>query len=112
MKAEYGDEYEVVESAVVDGQLVEKWKFVSYRATFARDPVDKFMIVTLVNHRVTNIAETLVGRANRQQPPIAPVQSKPDPFQQLEKLKGLHDAKIITDAEYEAKRKELLDQIR
>lgn len=62
VKAEFGDEYEVAESATVDGRLVEKWQFRSYRATFSRDPVDKFMFVTLTDHRVTNVEEVLIGR--------------------------------------------------
>lgn len=65
VKAEFGDEFTVIESATVDGRLVEKWKFISYRATFARDPVDKFMFVTLTDYRVTNVEEVLVGRRAR-----------------------------------------------
>jgi hypothetical protein len=109
VRAEYGDKYEVVESKQVDGKLIERWKFTSYRATFARDPIDKYMFVTLADRRVTNVDEMLVGRSGQ---PVQQAQPKMDTYEQLEKLKQLHDAKVITAEEYEAKRKLLLDQIR
>lgn len=109
VKSEYGDGYEVVESKQTDGKLIERWKFTSYRATFMRDPIDKYIFVTLADHRVRNVKEVLLGRS--EQPPQQ-AQPKLDPYEKLEKLKGLHDARIITDEEYEAKRKALLGQIR
>lgn len=108
VRAEYGDKYEIVESAVVEGKLVEKWKFTSYRAKFGLDSISKYMYVTLTDKFVTDVNEVLVEKAKRKKQKQSP---SLDPYEELSKLKQLHTKGIITDQEYETKRTLLLERI-
>ena len=40
-----------------------------------------------------------------------PTESEPDPLEQIEKLKDLHDAGAISDAEFQEKKQDLLDKV-
>jgi hypothetical protein len=50
-----------------------------------------------------------LGAAGVQAAPAAPAQ--PDPYEQLRKLDELRDQGVLTDAEFEAKKKQLLDRL-
>ena len=47
----------------------------------------------------------------RDQDELTVTEREEDPYEELQKLKGLYDEEIITQAEFEAKKTELLDQI-
>ena len=45
------------------------------------------------------------------QPETVVAESEPDPVEQLEKLKNLHDQGVVTDEEFEEKKQNLMDKI-
>lgn len=45
------------------------------------------------------------------QPDTVVAESEPDPVEQLEKLKGLHDKGVVSDEEFEEKKQKLMDKI-
>jgi hypothetical protein len=59
-------------------------------------------IVDLIRHRLS---------APTQAPAPAPTQAAPDPIEQLKRLGELRDAGVVTDAEFEAKKADLLSRL-
>jgi len=53
-------------------------------------------------------AEANMQAQQQQQPAAAPVESTTDQFAELEKLGQLRDQGILTDAEFDAKKKQIL----
>jgi hypothetical protein len=104
---EYGSDYEVVETKRMDGHQLERWRFTSYRATFARDPVDKYVFVSFKDQLVVGMSEELVGRSSTP----AQTTGSNDPLDKLERLKRLLDQGAITKEEYETKKRELLNKM-
>lgn len=108
VKSEYGSKFDIVKSDTSSGKLLVQWKFTSYRATFATDPIQKYMYVTFIDHRVSSVDEVYVGKPPKSKKAPA---SNDGPIEQLEKLKKLHFKGIITDDEYETKRTIFLNKI-
>jgi hypothetical protein len=52
-----------------------------------------------------------ISNANQPQVVQAAESSEPDPLDQLEKLKGLHEKGVVSDEEFEQKKSKLLDKI-
>lgn len=101
---EYGDDYEIVNVNDQDGHKLETWKFVSYRATSGRDPVDKLVFVLFRDGLVTRVWEERPDGSSL-------VEASPDPIRELEGLKRLLDLGAITNEEYENKKRQILDRM-
>ena len=89
----------------MDGQQREVWKFPSYRARFAPDPIEKHLIVAFTDGRVSDVYEEWHDRKDRS------TSTSDDPIRKRERLKGLRDRGVITEEEFDAKKSELLDEI-
>jgi Short C-terminal domain len=59
------------------------------------------------------VFEALGAAGPKAEPPAEPAAppGKPDPYEQLRKLDELRDQGVLTDAEFEAKKKQLLDRL-
>jgi len=97
---EYGDKY----VSKINDKGREVWIFKSYQATFATDPVRKLVTVEFINSTVSDVTEKYLRGSNSELPSSGPEE-------RLRKLKALHDDGIITDADYETKKNELLHEM-
>ena len=98
---EYGDKYE----SKTNDQSREIWIFKSYQATFARDPVQKLVTVEFMNDRVSDVSEKYLRG------PKSNVSNQASADERLRKLKALHKDGIISDEEFESKKKEILAEL-
>lgn len=98
---EYGDKYQVKK---LDNNR-EQWIFESYRATFARDPVDKLIYVEFSNGKVVDKYEIKPGQSAQ-----VPARQA-SPIEQIQQLDRLRNDGIITEEEFQAKKKKLLEKI-
>jgi hypothetical protein len=87
------------------GNNREQWIFKSYRATFARDPVDKLVYVEFSSGMVVDKYEKIPGQS-------AQVQARQlSPIEQIEQLDRLRNDGVITEEEFQAKKTKLLEKI-
>ena len=105
---EYGSDYEVIESKTTEDHSFETWRFVSYRATFSRDPIDKYVFVSFRDQLVINKREEWLGR---REGPSSQSTNTGDKLEKLERLKRLLDQGAITQEEYETMKRDVMEQM-
>jgi len=99
--AEYGSKYETKKN----DKGREIWVFKSYKATFSRDPIQKLVTVEFINSLVSDVTEKYLRDIN------TVTTKEPSSEEKLRKLKSLRDDGIITDADFEKKKKEILNEM-
>jgi hypothetical protein len=104
---QYGKKYSIVETKLVDGKKLETWKFTSYRARQFSDPVDRFVFVYFIDGLVVNATEKPVDNSLSE---VSLVKAE-SAAAKLKQLQELLDQKLITQEEFETKRKDILSKL-
>ena len=110
---QYGEKYSVVESKLIDGKKLETWKFTSYRARQFSDPIDRFVFVEFVDELVVNAIEKPINKSLPEVSLVKAEQAQPQSTAavKLKQLQELLDQKLITQEEFEVKRKQILSEL-
>jgi len=110
---EFGKKYSVVETKLIDGKKSETWKFTSYRARQFSDPVDRFVFVEFLDELVVNAIEKPINKSLPEVSLVKADQSQPQSTAavKLKQLQELLDQKLISQDEFEAKRKQILSEL-
>lgn len=114
---EYGDKYFIQKVNNSNTKADFILRFTSYRATSFTDPVEKYVYVAFSQDAVVKKWEVFTDKQGRPlsiQPKSLPASSnknKDDEYNKLRKLKQLYEDRIITQEEFELKKKEILNRI-
>lgn len=110
---QFGKKYTVVDSQTKEGKKYEKWKFNSYRARQFSDPIDKFVFVEFLDGVVVDATEKSATGTSQPVSLVAKGSTSVSDSvaSRLQQVQSLLDQKLISEAEYAAKRKEIIDSL-
>ena len=110
---EFGNKYKTSEYVDLGGVTHKLLRFESYRARMLSDPVDSIVTVDFVNDLVVGAKQVPAPGSDVQANELTSEKSTPKsaPADKLKELSGLLEQGLITQEEYEVKRKEVIDAL-
>lgn len=106
VREEYGDKFRREDS----GENSEIWIFTSYRATFARDPIDKYVHVRFSGDQVVSIEE-VAPNGERLESKGGNSSAPKSVEERLKALDRLKTEGLISEEEYHRKRADILSDL-